>query len=698
MRFNKKYIIYIASLLLLPALVSCVNDALEECIDTPLPSDDDSWGNMPEGKYLMGFRLKFSDDYTRADGDLEGGTHEDHQVKVGSLYACFFNSEGKLVTFTDLRMYHYDKDGNEFNDGDKREGMFYASYQVKRSQVKPASCLLLLNANSEINKKFSNSSLTLDEAIKEVWEDNNDPRNIGHTAEGYQYITMTNSTYSASDGTISCVIPVTKENFVLEEELEEAGVNPYENWEGTKFEDKIVVVPVERMLAKFSFGIDPDEEDKERFDSVNNIFTPESDKIVVFTELDKNGNIKTNQDDYHFKVKVTGWGINAMETQSYLYKQLNEAGEWNNPSLSRNYWAVDPHYDYSEIYPKQFRQALDTLETVYYEEKFKDNINTNILRNYSYQALNNNLTSILYSPENTYNYSDNYKAWKEFYPTNRLHKLVGTHVVVCTEILTNMEKGGNDYRTGDFFCDRNGVWYKNEKDLFKAMIQILSNEFKSQQTMQYIYKDWGEKPETDCKPGDVIILDTRGEWFMYYDDTKITVDNYETIYNSLVDADNGCKATAKSYITNSDGQRILWFDHISIRDNDGNYIKRCLVKGVDNRGNQIIEPINDKYEGKMDHNHHKSMLYEWLGVIDHFREGRMYYAAPIMNVKNGPIENYGVVRNTWYKFTLKDINNLGTSVDDPLEPIVPNAVNKGYQLQLNIEILDWHELKTTLPW
>ena len=211
--------------------------------------------------------------------------------------------------------------------------------------------------------------------------------------------------------------------------------------------------------------------------------------------------------------------------------------------------------------------------------------------------------------------------------------------------------------------------------------------------MRFIYKDWGEE-KTNSSDGDIgkqIILDTEGEWFMCYNHKPITIDNYEKIYAELKQADNGCKATAKSYITNSDGQRIIWFDKITIEDGNRNLIQRCTIEGIDNRGHTI-----KKHIGPLDHNHHKSMLYEWLGVVDHFQGGRMYYAAPVENVKNTQ-KNYGVIRNTWYQVSLADITGIGYPVDDPTEPIVPNKTTQQNKMTFNVEILGWHTVEKDLP-
>ena len=136
-----------------------------------------------------------------------------------------------------------------------------------------------------------------------------------------------------------------------------------------------------------------------------------------------------------------------------------------------------------------------------------------------------------------------------------------------------------------------------------------------------------------------------------------------------------------------------------VKDKNGNpvidqatgLVKMTLIH-INTRGKTIKQNL-----GPLDNNHRKSLIYEWLGVADHFKGGAMYYAAPIENVKGDIYKNYGVVRNTFYQFILNDITQLGTSVDNPEEAIVPNTVTKGIQLNFDINILGWDVFEATVP-
>lgn len=76
----------------------------------------------------------------------------------------------------------------------------------------------------------------------------------------------------------------------------------------------------------------------------------------------------------------------------------------------------------------------------------------------------------------------------------------------------------------------------------------------------------------------------------------------------------------------------------------------------------------------------------------------MYYAIPINhdeNQKSGyGLGRFGSVRNHWYNFKIKNINNLGVAVDRPEEEIVPNNLPKHEGLGVEMTVLPWHTIST----
>ena len=94
------------------------------------------------------------------------------------------------------------------------------------------------------------------------------------------------------------------------------------------------------------------------------------------------------------------------------------------------------------------------------------------------------------------------------------------------------------------------------------------------------------------------------------------------------------------------------------------------------------------------------MLYEWLGSIDHFNQGKMYYSHGVVDnppIVDGKTLRYGVVRNNWYRFNLTNITGIGIPVDDINQPIVPERIGLDDQINFTIKIIDWHDVNLNIP-
>lgn len=726
MLLHKRNIKLLAASLLFPWLLgSCIDETLQECaLQLPVA------GEMPEGNYIISFNLDWDSSFSsgsRAEGDFVDGEHEEHDIRYNGLYALFFSDEDELlVNVVPMTSTHYKKDDDgkdvEFTEPETMEGMYYTTYSVKRGQIKPAKCLVVINGSDALIADFISSAksenpYTLDQVLKKTWDDSEDARRIGHCDEAgalsssnYSYLTMTNATYIDEDENLQCAVPVTLENNFVRAEWFGA-LNPYLPWDditltyideedgeekSIALKDKVLTIPVERMLAKFTFKIEPDE--NAQYDEATQIFSPDDNSMVVFTGLDTNGNHLYDSTSFHYAMKVTGWGINALETKNYLFRQISNSENYFEgwKGLGRCFWSEDPHYFKDNDYPNQYRKAADDPKRKYYsaKETFDDSgkrtANTNFLDNLSYTTMIKDWEDIVYAPENTYDNKNNYQDWSD-YSESMLHKWVGTHVVVFGELDCNLNPGV-DMENQHIFRDRNGIFYKNEKDYFKAMMQILHNDLTSQAEIHFTYHAWdGEGTYPD---GTRLIVDTDGEWFLYYGNQEITSSNLDDIYDQIKNAskDSNCPATIEANVKNGDGQRILWYDGISIKDKNGNPLNLCTVDGVDNRGHTIKTHL-----GVLDDNLRKSLILEWIGAADHFNGGRMYYAAPVENVKLSVNKNYGVIRNTWYKFTLGNVTEIGYPIDNLDQPIVPNTEAKENQITFSVDIIGWHTIESDVP-
>lgn len=709
MLLHKKHIRLFAATLIFPAMLcGCIEDNTPEEMQASVTSPVDK--ELQEGNYVMAIDLKVTGiDDTVGEGGFTDGDHFEHEVKERGVFALFFDVDNVLQNMVDMRTYHFEEDGSEYNKNGV-EGRYYATYKVRRGKIKPASCLVVVNASDEINEELyelSQKHGSLDEVLGIIWEEALDARNLGLSYyNNSPHYTMTNTVYVDKDGNLACAVPVdVDKNFVTEEELVAAGKDPYEPWDGTDFEDRVLVVPVERMMARFSFRIESDPDSN--FDAQNNVFTPSSNTMVVYTGLDTNGNHKYDSQSYKYAVKVVGWGINALETKNYLFKNVKANGSyfsgWNDAANIRSYWSEDPHYLASDQYPSQYRNSINNTKLVTYEKLGE----ANMLMNYSYNNLNNGFNAVLYTPENTYDNTSNYSSWLTHYDSSRLHNLVGSHFILCTELQTNLlDDEGKPAK--DIYRDREGVFYKSEVDYIKSTLQALTNYLSSQEDLEFTYYTWNGTPSEYTqdgktikkgvvKEGSRVTANTKGKWYVYKGSTRITPTNIDNLIKNgtIKKNSDGYYFTTESHTTYGDGKRLLWDNDFYIGDENGNRMQMCEIDPqADSKGQKI------KYNlGPLDENLRKSLIFEWLGDVEHFNNGAMYYAAPIENVKvSGSTKNYGVVRNTWYKFILGNVNSLGTSVDNVDEPIVPGNVNHNDRLNFNIEILGWHSMDTDLFW
>lgn len=154
-----------------------------------------------------------------------------------------------------------------------------------------------------------------------------------------------------------------------------------------------------------------------------------------------------------------------------------------------------------------------------------------------------------------------------------------------------------------------------------------------------------------------------------------------------------------------------------------------IIKGNPDDGDETEEYLRDRklefqkntggqWENYVTHerddNDIQSLFYEIWGVADCFHHGLMYYAVPIyaQEVSGDPAIDYtapwdpeanmeyesdetlqyyyGVVRNNWYKFSIKSIGDIGIPVMNPEKPIVPNYTAKKNQVKFEMTIKDWH--------
>lgn len=534
-----------------------------------------------------------------------------------------------------------------------------------------SDCYVILNTNFQLDEMWSKTAADL----MKITTDSP----FFTDSKGVRYFKMANSVY-VEDGRkkVHTQVDTSKIFSSYQEAMEQA-------WKG----NAAVNAYVERLAAKFQLSFAREEYNQP--DAVRD-FIPENNGMIVYTGLN-NADIPlytdgNSQGKYNYKIRITGWGMNAIERESYLFRNFNPAENyfsgWSATANKRVYWSEDPNYS-KAVYPWQYRSVIDNTGIPAYDK------GNNILQNFSYEQLNaNRFTSpYLYTPENTYDFTD--AAFISSLGSDP-HIVAGTHMVVCAELLTNVGEDINVYHTNDIYRDRNGNFYLSEKECFKALVTIMNNTLQSHSFLKFTYWDW-----TNGGVEMKLFAKTKGNYALYYDGIRLTPQNIDQIYNSLPP---GTLLTSEADFKGSDGKRIIWPSDkgFTIQDENGNLLQ--TYSNIDE-----VDSKKDKWLREATINDLKSVIFEHVGAVDHFKDGKMYYSIPIGLVqsqqstdKESPgFSVYGVVRNASYHIEIKDVLKIGSSVDNENQPIVGAQTSTSDQLHIGFKILEWHPIEQTVP-
>lgn len=739
------------------ALAACVNTLDEEDFKTTFRVEGGE-------ECALFFKIETGEDDmdTRASGDLVNGSVDEHKIGETGNYAFFFKTDGSLYRTEELTLYDAaDNDCGEVTDNTpstgkhKVEKIYRTRLDLRDSDgeiEKELQCLVVLNGDPIFGEL--EDLKTLDEFLEFSWTCNGDPMTgIGRDGDLF---TMTNSSY-VDDGEVFCAVPIDVEK--LYTPLEVDGVDP----------QKIVTIHVERMLAKFTFEVEVNDTEidgpgfKKFMDGDGKILyyeiTPTNNIITYCSGIDSDNEDSPILEEVKFKIRVTGWGINALERKSNAYKKINTTTyftNWNDAENYRSYWAEDAHYGALDLfqrlddtndaedqnnagnhydprfytsYPWQFRRSVNNGVSFDYYDKHIDatngNLNGNYLWNYSFTDLNNSkFDKLIYVPENTYD-AEEVRMWGH---DNRENVLAGTHLIIGAELLTDLD-GDGIYEPNELWRDRTGVYYSDSTFCFWSLVRSFNLALQSHVYMDYTRFKWKEDDGIDIAPRSALTMSgnflreldefdkKEGENWNGYKEHQGS--KYYLCFNDdkYSDADSKKRtqideySVVKSYegnlfrpaiVTGGDGQVLPWPDPsndycMTIRGEDGSPLdiyESISIEYSEDRDNgqggmRIVTGVRAKTQ--VDARDIKSMLYEWTGAVDHFKDGKMYYAAPAeLTGAGGAASIYGVVRNGWYKYKLSDIQVIGTSVDNVDEPIVPNKVITHDQLNITVDIIDWH--------
>ena len=699
MLLHKHYItILLQALLVLFAFASCIDDDFTGATSEPIFDENRPCYLTIKVASVDKSAQTRAEAYTgdenganAGNGDFVHGDEDEHAIGKDGNFIVFFDKNKKLFTIANLEMANGHEDNPGHDPETDPEDYIEALYKTKIYRRKvvdkgyniPASCLVVMNGGRIYKYLTSNTTpgtTSQEDILRWLWKEEQDkktkPEEIGYDDDGHFMMT-------------SDIVKIEPKHFGIDAEG-----NEIDNREDLD-------VHVERILAKFTFGTE------------KTVFQPsENADLVLFTGFDEDS--APQYIAKRWRIVVTGWGINALETESYLFKNVPEDGSsgWNDPDRFRSYWIEDYHYDNtynaqggktsdSWQYPWQYRWCVDdNLDS--YDEKVTKNgqgeitDNDNLLSNYSFNSLGlgrgttNIGNEVVYTPENTYDAKT--VAGKH---DSRDELLAGTHLLVGAELQFEEELNSKRYAPANWFRDRYGIFYQSEQHCFVAMMHALKQTLLSHDAMGFTYYDWNSGGGAQ----EELAANTLGEYHLYYNEKELNetyLDNIMNMSEAEFAAEFGSFAPAT--LRKGDGKCLPWTDisKLKITDAAGKPLQICKKEktqyGIITTGDVVRQEANE--------NDIKSLLYEWLGAIDHFKDGKMYYAHGIYNINNNGVNDtrrWGVVRNNWYRFNLKDINSLGVPVDDPDQPIVPDRPGINDQINVSVYILDWHRVETTTP-
>ena len=552
----------------------------------------------------------------------------------------------------------------------------YALLNFSKSVLDPAQTVNINNVETPINLEGSTPEVIARftanqlEALK--------LKEYKITAEGKDYFVMSNSVYYDNGAKIDCSIYPNNVN----KEKEVALNNP------------AIEIHVERVAVRYDVTFAPDIQIGDVIEGETSNSLPRiNTKSLVKVFDNTNGNLIIGEESYiipykesGWEIEVTGYGVNGLEETATLFKKISNYNSllssvtWNEPANNRSYWADDIHYliteDNLKLYPEQFRQSLEVTNDVrhLHDGTHLSNGNLDVTAkekcNLLYKPFNEfeGSNRTLYSFENTYNDADNLLGERGYYSA-------GTHLILTGRIKINSI---NSYT--DLYYDQNSIFYASEQDLFAAKLEILNsiilrNGVHGLRVLDVNWlRDSKYKPDTELDKNGMKILAWQNGSVLWVNRNNVLreakADDFRLIPAEIAGGDGSLLLAPEASITEI---------YLAPKDENGNF--------------------NDAKKTKITGNDLISLIHKQIGSIDHFKEGRVYYAAPIPHFKTKVEEvtasglgDTGVVRNNWYEVTVTGIGGVGRPIDDETQPIIPAVEVKRSYLNLTIEVKEWHRI------
>lgn len=438
---------------------------------------------------------------------------------------------------------------------------------------------------------------------------------------------------------------------------------------------------VERLAVKYELNVGENDE-----------LPIAGEQVKVFRDISTSGDYEIIWNYYDWKAIVEGFGINGLEQDAYLFKNIGTPLDWANTqsSLQRYYWSEDPHYEVTANtigegnillpgskngYPHQYRDALETDSIRSYNQNPADFY----LRYVNYNSLTSK-PEFLYSLENTYKDLTTFtKGENNSYFADGLgpknYFTAGTHFLLACRLQL-----GTNTTERDIYRDEDDIYYGSEDHLKRAKLTLLNDRDLAggSADIRVLNVNWGY----DTSNGehnyshDLRVLDWPKGARLYY---KPTGGNLrEVIYTDLT--------VIPAKITGGDGKVLISPKESLIRGGD-------FYLWASETEHRLVTP-----------NELISLFHKTMGAFDLFSGGRMYYCAPVTHRVSSidkkeswmTVGHIGAVRNNWYKVTVTGVMAPGHSVASVADPIIPLLDTSRDYLSSRVRVFRWHEVTTTV--
>ena len=577
--------------------------------------------------------------------------------------------------------------GHPSHDGYPEQFYTYVTRWINTDNKKPDKVLVLLNVDPDKLKEIETQAKQwaqdeTSDALHQIYVKTAATEKFGvYTFSGEDYFTMTNSSYVVdSDLALGAAI---------DGKVYETPEQALENR---------VVVYVERTLSKFelTFNVDGKNTPLTSQDLKGILITPSNKENTSIAKINYVKEYTGKEDNLDFPdytpvdwdIYIGNWGINGVERENYYFKHVNPEAEyfgkevaWNVPGLHRSYWAESQNYlvGVNPLYPTQYRPTLneaggndrekpnwgiDNYETMSDGKTSKDQT---VLTYYSFNQFKKRGT-YKYAPERTYGSAAGLVGYGPYrYASNYL---------VCAQLVLKKDAEGHDIDDPE---TTEGLYLKNVGDKWAAYNFYFADEASY---IRYAY----HRMVSQFADGrqHVLVNGANGNKTYQTNSDKAQLYIDDALENPLKVADAAKYfATVPAMEIHGDGKRML-----ALREGAELWYK-----------NQNGDPV------KLTADDINVIAFNLAESAKHFTNGMMYYSIPVQHnfglskgstttvEKKGEYKlgQFGTVRNHWYVLNINTIGNVGTPVDNPNQPIIPDPEDI-YNIALEIVVLPWHKI------